>query len=133
MDDAPPATVQHVTKASSDQLLQKFAQVGPESEGKKVLQLAKRRRNRIAAEIDDQCESPSRRRLLFSPEAAERWSSSVIRRLGIGRSRTRVKEFKNKSILGTIGKTWRRTVDGASKVFLEKHHNRHKRLINDIA
>lgn len=27
--------------------------------------------------------------------------------------------------------TWRRTVEGASRVLLEKHYNRHKRLIND--
>jgi len=27
--------------------------------------------------------------------------------------------------------TWRRTVEGASRVFLEKHYHRHKRLIND--
>ncbi|XP_057507706.1 uncharacterized protein LOC130790698 [Actinidia eriantha] len=130
--DAPPATVQHVTKASSDQLLQKFAQVRPESDGKKVLQLAKRRRKRIAAETDDQCDSPSIRRALLPPAVAKLRSLAVIRRLGIGRSRTRFREFKSKSILVTIGK-WRRTVEGASKVFLEKHHNRHKRLINDIA
>lgn len=29
--------------------------------------------------------------------------------------------------------TWRNTIEGASKVFLEKHRNRHKRLINEIA
>ncbi|CAL5409179.1 unnamed protein product [Camellia sinensis] len=32
-----------------------------------------------------------------------------------------------------LGLTWRKTVDGASKVFLEMHYNRHKRLTNDIA
>lgn len=31
-----------------------------------------------------------------------------------------------------IVQTWRRTIEGASKVFMEKHYNRHKRLINDI-
>lgn len=28
--------------------------------------------------------------------------------------------------------TWRKTVEGASRVFMEKHYNRHKRLINDV-
>jgi len=32
----------------------------------------------------------------------------------------------------TLLQTWRRTVEGASRVFMEKHYNRHKRLINDI-
>ncbi|CAL5411638.1 unnamed protein product [Camellia sinensis] len=30
-------------------------------------------------------------------------------------------------------RTWRKTVDRASKVFSEMHYNRHKRLTNDIA
>ncbi|GMP73809.1 hypothetical protein CsSME_00031431 [Camellia sinensis var. sinensis] len=93
-------------------------------------------------------------------------SSALIRRLGIGRSRLRSRDFKNMSIFATIDKlfefstcilgvfrgqllmvdcgsicvfvtdlsdTWRKTVDRASKVFLEMHYNQHKRLTNDIA
>ncbi|XP_052173659.1 uncharacterized protein LOC127788977 [Diospyros lotus] len=142
--EASPARVQHVTKASSDELLRKFAEVGSESEdkaaAKKELQLAKRRRKAAARERDlEQCESPSSRRAswverksLLSPAAASRRSSALVRNLGIGRSRLRARELRNKSFVGTIQKTWRRTIEGALKVFLEKHHNRHKRLINDV-
>ncbi|KAF2289476.1 hypothetical protein GH714_036537 [Hevea brasiliensis] len=28
--------------------------------------------------------------------------------------------------------TWRKTLEGASKVFLEKHYNRHRRLISEV-
>ncbi|KAI9090602.1 hypothetical protein K1719_028455 [Acacia pycnantha] len=35
-------------------------------------------------------------------------------------------------LFGTLEKTWRSTVEGASRVFMEKHYHRHKRLINDI-
>ncbi|XAR68596.1 hypothetical protein NMG60_11003780 [Bertholletia excelsa] len=131
-----PAKVQHVTKASSDQLLSKFAQVGSESEAKKELRLAKRRRRRILKEIQDNDDSAAfveGKSLLPPAVVAKRRSSALIRRLGIGRSRLRTRDFKNRSILGTIEKTWRLTVEGASKVFLEKHYNRHRRLIEDVA
>ncbi|XP_028054494.1 uncharacterized protein LOC114258710 [Camellia sinensis] len=158
-----PATakVQHLTKASSDELLRKFAEVGSGSKDKatakkELSQLAKRRRHhrkKITRENDfgddeQYCENPSsssslscraslveRKSLLPAVAASTRMSSALIRRLGIGigRSRLRSREFKNLSIFATIDKTWRKTVDRASKVFLEMHYNQHKRLINDIA
>ncbi|CAL5411111.1 unnamed protein product [Camellia sinensis] len=158
-----PATakVQHLTKASSDKLLRKFAEVGSGSKDKatakkELSQLAKRRRHhrkKITRENDfgddeQYCENPSsssslscraslveRKSLLPAVAASTRMSSALIRRLGIGigRSRLRSREFKNLSIFATIDKTWRKTVDRASKVFLEMHYNQHKRLINDIA
>ncbi|CAL5344847.1 unnamed protein product [Camellia sinensis] len=157
-----PATakVQHLTKASSDELLRKFAEVGSESKDKatakkELSQLAKRRRHhrkKITRENDfgddeQYCENPSssslsrraslveRKSLLPAVAASTRMSSALIRQLGIGigRSRLRSREFKNLSIFATIDKTWRKTVDRASKVFLEMHYNQHKRLINDIA
>ncbi|CAL5411666.1 unnamed protein product [Camellia sinensis] len=87
-----------------------------------------------------------RKSLLPAVAASTRMSSALIRRLGIGRSRLRSRDFKNMSIFATIDKvvltwildgiglqTWCKTVDRASKVFLEMLYNRHKRLTNDIA
>ncbi|KAA8518274.1 hypothetical protein F0562_015843 [Nyssa sinensis] len=136
------ARVQHVTKSSSDQLLSKFAEVGSESgekaAAKKERQLSKRRKRSRTTREGDHCESPSNcsttiveRKSLLPP--ATRRSVALIRKLGIGRAKLRARDLKNKSFLGTIEKTWRKTIEGASKVFMEKHYNRHKRLINDIA
>ncbi|CAL5345385.1 unnamed protein product [Camellia sinensis] len=72
-----------------------------------------------------------RKSLLPAVAASTRMSSALIRRLGIGRSRLRSRDFKNMSIFATIDKC--KTVDRASKVFLEMLYNRHKRLTNDIA
>ncbi|KAK3030815.1 hypothetical protein RJ639_037196 [Escallonia herrerae] len=148
METSTAATVQHVTKASSDELLSKFAEVGSYSNGKKAsakkdLRASKRRRRSQNAREGDHCDSPLssgtgslvERKSLLPPAAAAaaRRSAGLIRQLGIGRARVRTRGLKNKSIVGTIEKTWRSTVERASKVFMETHYNRHKRLINDIA
>ncbi|GMY14108.1 hypothetical protein FCV25MIE_09347 [Fagus crenata] len=137
-----PAQVQHVNKKSSDELLRKFAELGSDSGNealaKKELRVSKRRkRSRIIRE-GDQCESPSsgigtslvERRSLLPLGPTRR--SALLWQFGLGRPRLRARDIKNKSLLGTIEKTWRKTVEGASKVFIEKHYHRHKRLINDI-
>ncbi|WVZ05845.1 hypothetical protein V8G54_019191 [Vigna mungo] len=111
--------VQHVTKRSSDELLKKFAEVGCDEGGK-------RRRKRREHELCD-FDSPStgsaavvERRSLLLPKLTRR--SVVLRQLRVR---------NNSSLFGNIHKTWRRTIEGASRVFLEKHYHRHKRLIND--
>ncbi|XP_059668513.1 uncharacterized protein LOC132313656 [Cornus florida] len=137
------AKVQHVTKASSDELLKKFAELGSESDdkasAKRELRLSKRRKTSRKIRDSDHCDQSP---LHFSTALVEkksllppagRRSMVLIRQLGIGRAKLRPRDFNKKSILGTIEKTWRRTVEGASKVFMEKHYNRHKRLISDIA
>ncbi|KAK3010096.1 hypothetical protein RJ639_012436 [Escallonia herrerae] len=147
METSTTAKVQHVTKASSDELLSKFAEVGSDSNGKKAsakkdLRAAKRRKRSQNARGGDHCDSPlssgtsslaERKSLLPPAAAAPRRSGDLIRQLGIGRANVRTRGLKNKSILVTIEKTWRRAVERASKVFMETHYNRHKRLINDIA
>ncbi|EEF31662.1 uncharacterized protein LOC8267068 [Ricinus communis] len=144
------ATVQHVTKKSSDELLRKFAEVGDDdndtAEAKKMSKRRKRsiRKDNTAAaggrgEVSSlSCESPAhcnttsalveRRSLL--PVVTRK--SVLLRQLGIGRSQLRARDIKNKSILVALEKTWRKTLEGASKVLLEKHYNRHRRLINDV-
>ncbi|KAL7229756.1 hypothetical protein ACSBR2_008295 [Camellia fascicularis] len=113
-------------KASSDELLRKFAEVGSGSTAKKELsQLAKRRRHhrkKITREngFDDDeqyRENPfsssslsrraslvERKSLLPTVATSTRMSSALIRRLGIGRSRLRSRDFKNMSIFTTIDK-----------------------------
>ncbi|XP_038905728.1 uncharacterized protein LOC120091691 [Benincasa hispida] len=133
--DSSIANVQHVPRKSSDELLRKFAEVGSESDGgRRLSTVVKRRRKRV----NEECESPSsgggvvERKWLISPVGRK---SVVLKKVGIGNGRSqqlRIRDFRNKSILGAIQKTWRRTVEGASKVLLEKHYNTHRRLISDI-
>ncbi|XP_021282961.1 uncharacterized protein LOC110415587 [Herrania umbratica] len=149
--DANPSNVQvqHVTKKSSDELLRKFAELEGDDDDKgparKELRVAVKRRKRSTGaalrrrEGDySQCESPSgngstslaERKWLLPPAARRR--SALLRQLGIGRSQIRATEIRNSSLFGTIEKTWRKTIEGASKVFMEKHYNRHRRLVNDV-
>ncbi|KAI3964939.1 hypothetical protein MKW92_031279 [Papaver armeniacum] len=134
--------IQHVNKVSSDQLLRKFAAMEEDySWKKKQDSILKRDKKRCRKENDDNKEnenSPSRsmiveRRSLL-PITNRRSSSGLLRKIGIGRSAQvlKAREMKNKSFVRAIGKTWRKTVEGASKVFVEKHYNRHNRLINDF-
>lgn len=113
MDNTNNPTVQRVNKASSDELLSKFAEIGSESDDHKkgdLMRLSKRRRRGQSAPESDQCESPLAscrkslaERSLLPP--ATRRSAALIRRVGIGRGNlTRGRSFKNKSILGAIEK-----------------------------
>ncbi|XP_010497287.1 PREDICTED: uncharacterized protein LOC104774354, partial [Camelina sativa] len=68
-----------------------------------------------------------RKRLLLAAPAASKRRSLFLRQLASGKS-----QLRNKSLVRTIGKTWRKTMEGASRVFIEKHYNRHRRLINDV-
>ncbi|PIN03621.1 hypothetical protein CDL12_23857 [Handroanthus impetiginosus] len=135
MENANPniARVQHVAKSSSDQLLRKFAEVGSEKSSAKELRLTKRVKRSSANYSKNSGNStaslPERKSLL--PPAASRKPVALMRRLGMGKAKIRARELKNKSLISTIEKTWRRTVEGASRVLMEKHYNRHKRLIND--
>ncbi|XWS43240.1 hypothetical protein CRYUN_Cryun16bG0085800 [Craigia yunnanensis] len=141
--------VQHVTKKSSDQLLSKFAELeDDENTGgafRKELRVVVKRRKRNGwarrreSGGSSQCESPSgngsstslvERKWLLPPASTRR--STLLRQLGIGRSQLRAREIRNRSLFATIEKTWRKTIKGASKVFMEKHYNRHRRLVNDV-
>lgn len=110
------ARVQHLTKATSDELLSKFAEVGSESDKNnkptnvKELRLSKRqKRSRTNPDAGGNCESPSNcgaslaeRKSLLPP--ASRRSAALIRQLGIGRAKLRARNLRNKSIFGTIEK-----------------------------
>ncbi|KAL1821098.1 hypothetical protein DCAR_0417482 [Daucus carota subsp. sativus] len=139
---AATAKVEHITKASSVELLSKFAQVSSKSNNNKLaLPLVKKKnknlrlstkRQKINREKPDGTNYESLlnncaadRKSLLAP-AANRKSTASIRL-------AKARNLKNKSLLGSLQKTWRKTVEGASKIFIERHYNRHKRLISDLA
>ncbi|KAI3982334.1 hypothetical protein MKX01_037867 [Papaver californicum] len=134
--------IQHVNKLPSDQLLRKFAAMEEDYLSKKKQDsILKRDRKRCKKDIDANKEndnSPSRNMIVerrsLLPITNRRSSSGLLRKIGIGRSSQVIKarEMKNKSFVRAIGKTWRKAVEGASKVFVEKHYNRLNRLINDF-
>ena len=111
------ARVQHITKASSDELLSKFAQVGATSnklaltlvtnKKNKKLQLSSKRQRSIDRSNPD-CESPTgvsvADRKLLLPPANKRGAATFIRRLGIGKAKLRSRNINNKSLLGGIEK-----------------------------
>lgn len=103
------AKVQHVTKASSDQLLRKFAQAGGDDAPAKELRVVKRRKKSRRSREGHNRESPPNgssgvveKRSLLPP--ATRRSAALLLQLGIGRSQLRVRDLRNKSILGAIEK-----------------------------
>ncbi|CAI9787572.1 unnamed protein product [Fraxinus pennsylvanica] len=127
------ARVQRVKKASSDQLLRKFAEAGSESNhklsAKSESRMAKRAKRSTPLNTNVNASSVEINSLL--PPSTSRKSLSFIPRLEMGKAKIRARELKNKSFMCTIEKTWRKTIAGASRVLMEKHYNRHKRLIND--
>ncbi|KAL4587547.1 hypothetical protein LXL04_000418 [Taraxacum kok-saghyz] len=140
----PTIAVQHVNKASSDELLSKFAELAsPDRPSKKSSRLTKRQKRsaqslQLTATRRESAEFTGtlvvERKSLLPPVVSARRSSgaaALVRQLKVGRAQFRSRNFRNRSILGAIEKTWRRTIDGASKVFMEKQYNRHKRLLTD--
>lgn len=115
---ADVARVQHITKASSDELLSKFAQVGGTNNKLALtvvttktnkLKSSKRQRTTNRSNPDvSVCESPTsvgvadRKSLL--PPANKRATAAVLRRLGLGKPNLRSRNHNNKSLLGTIEK-----------------------------
>ncbi|KAK6945375.1 hypothetical protein RJ641_026477 [Dillenia turbinata] len=137
MDSA--TKVQHVNIVSSDELLKKFA-VLEDEKGEKALaiKVLKRRRKRSKrGQESDHFESPlgssgsiiERKSLL--PSSTRRSSAGLLRQLGIARTHVRARNINNNSFFATFEKTWFKTIERASRVFVEKHYNRHKRLVSD--
>ncbi|KAE8731163.1 Phosphatase 2C family protein [Hibiscus syriacus] len=140
--DPSDVQVQHVTKKSSDELLRKFAELEEDGDGDKgaalrrelrLMAAKRRKRSGSARSRRESSDSPSNnglveRKWLLPPAAATR-RSTLLKQL---RSQLRGREIGNRSIFGTIEKTWRKTIEGASRVFMDKHYNRHRRLINDV-
>ncbi|GAB2266911.1 hypothetical protein Dimus_001900 [Dionaea muscipula] len=140
--------VQHISRASSDQLLQKFADTGgPDlnksrraSTKRTLAVVLKRRLQRSGDYVSDHRTLPGDldaigdRRLLLPPVTGR---SGMLRpiRSRIRSSRLRDRDHRDdvmhKSVIGTIKKTWRKAVGDATRMFIEKNYNRHRRLNND--
>ncbi|XP_039138987.1 uncharacterized protein LOC120276330 [Dioscorea cayenensis subsp. rotundata] len=151
----PSPTVQHVTKASSDQLLRKFAELDSDSpRATRKPQLLrgqidrKNRSNKVVSALGAReirassivVDAPIARRRISGSRAewntllpiSSRRSKSLGRKMGIGRSEPGNRDFAGIAcILAALEKTWRRTIEGASKMFVEKHCSNHVRLISD--
>ncbi|KAH7664560.1 hypothetical protein IHE45_14G127400 [Dioscorea alata] len=151
----PSPTVQHVTKASSDQLLRKFAELdsdSPRTTRKPQLLrgqiVRKKRSNKVVSALGAReirasstvVDAPIARRRISGSRAewnsllpiSSRRSKSLVRKMGICRSESGNRDFAGIAcILAALEKTWRRTIEGASKMFVEKHCNTHVRLISD--
>ncbi|GAB4851532.1 hypothetical protein Ancab_030934 [Ancistrocladus abbreviatus] len=138
------ARIQHLSKASSDQLLRKFAELesSDDASTRMAIRAVKRprkcRKNADGERYDgdgtgnDLSGSGSARlveRKSLLPRASRK--SGLFRQVQVGKSKPRARDFKNKSVVGTVEKTWRKAVRGASRIFMERHYNRHRRLIND--
>ncbi|ESQ52928.1 hypothetical protein EUTSA_v10017403mg [Eutrema salsugineum] len=129
--EANSAQIQHVNRKSSDELLQKFADpdVDDESKSTKRRKKSAKLNSRESGGVDIENNTigfVERKRLLLAPASKRR--SLFLRQIASGKS-----HLKNKSLVRTIGKTWRKTMEGASRVFIERHYyNRHRRLINDV-
>ncbi|CAH9117633.1 unnamed protein product [Cuscuta europaea] len=110
---AATATVQHVTRSSSDELLRKFAEVeGSLSEDRRQLRLVKRLKRRELALFA--AAAGARRRsssICCGREAANGSGATVVERksllsphFGIGKVRVPARDFKNRSFVATLVK-----------------------------
>ncbi|MQL91342.1 hypothetical protein Taro_023950 [Colocasia esculenta] len=151
MASAPTAcNVQHVTKASSDELLRKFADTEPAKDSPKkktpmmLGPLARRKRPpsrrmpRAARECGCGGDGPGAERLaelkaLLQHPPSRR--AALLRRIGAAGARSELSAREIAGVgflLAALQKTWRMTVEGASRMLVEKHCNRHVRLISDM-
>ncbi|KAK1297655.1 hypothetical protein QJS10_CPB15g00188 [Acorus calamus] len=139
--DPSPINVQIVHKSSSDKLLQKFADAAPPKPEPRKLALHKRSRPSSLRARESFGGSPRSRRhsggglvsLLPPPRPSSARKSAVLRRLGIRRSEIGALEVAGVGLLfAALEKTWRKSVRGASKMFVERHRSGHVRLISDI-
>ncbi|CAL9133894.1 unnamed protein product [Musa acuminata var. zebrina] len=139
------AKVQHVSKASSDELLRKFAELddgtpaGPSALLRHASPLVTRKRSRRTVSAGDEAVR-ARRRRKNKGGLAERKSllpisnrrpASLLLKMGIRRPEDGAPGI-GLVLAIALEKTWRKTVEGASKVFVEKHHQKHVRLISDM-
>lgn len=112
---AAAATIQHVTKASSDQILSKFAELdSPDNySSKKILRLMKRQK-RLAQSVQPivtkRRESSEftggivERKSLLIPVVTARRSSGAGALVRVGKAHFRSRNFRNRSFFGTIDK-----------------------------
>ncbi|KAF7055882.1 hypothetical protein CFC21_063361 [Triticum aestivum] len=156
-------SVQHVAKASSDELLRKFAD--PDDDDAKQRQLTPPRRSlalrrkrssrRVASGLSArdsgtasgaglELAAPKRRRSiggstdwragLLLPTTTASSSSSARKTGGPARAKrgARLDEAGVAHFLAALERTWKKTVAGASRMFVERHRSSHVQLISDM-
>ncbi|KAJ8511273.1 hypothetical protein OPV22_001707 [Ensete ventricosum] len=140
------AKVQHVSKASSDELLRKFAEVddgtpaGPSALLRHVPPIVTRKESRrtvspLSSAGDEAARARRRRKSKGGlPERksllpiSNRRPASLLRKMRIRRPEDGAPGI---GIVLAMALEKVRTVEGASKVFVEKHCHKHVRLIGD--
>ncbi|XP_052146910.1 uncharacterized protein LOC127765966 [Oryza glaberrima] len=149
-------SVQHVARASSDELLRKFAD--PDAHAKQItpprrsLALRRKRSSRRVAsglsardlESGAELAAPKRRR---SIGGSTEWKAGLLlpttstasARKGSAASHSRrggAARLDDAAgiglLLAALERTWRKTVAGASKMFVERHRTNHVLLISDM-
>ncbi|KAL6648874.1 hypothetical protein ACP70R_013098 [Stipagrostis hirtigluma subsp. patula] len=150
-------SVQHVAKASSDELLRKFADPDARhavTPPRRSLALRRKRSSRLASGLSardpdagapgTELAAPKRRR---SIGGSAEWRAGLLlptttaasaRRGGaVGHPRrggaARLDDAAGIGLLlAALERTWRKTVAGASKMFVERHRTNHVMLISDM-
>ncbi|WVZ55298.1 hypothetical protein U9M48_005974 [Paspalum notatum var. saurae] len=147
-------SVQHVAKASSDELLRKFADPDarrPVTPPRRSLALRRKRSSRRvasglsardssdAAAGTDGLAAPKRRR---SIGGSADWRAGLLLPTTTAAAASARKAQPRRArlddaagigiLLAALERTWRKTVAGASKMFVERHRTNHVLLISDM-
>ncbi|KAE8799725.1 hypothetical protein D1007_24814 [Hordeum vulgare] len=154
-------SVQHVAKASSDELLRKFADPDDDSKQRQLTpprrSLALRRKRssrRVASGLSArdsgtagaasgaELAAPKRRRSiggstdwragLLLPTTTASSSSARKGTASHARRGARLDDAGVAHFLAALERTWKKTVAGASRMFVERHRSSHVQLISDM-
>lgn len=142
-------SVQRVTKASSDELLRKFADPDarqPTTPPRRSLALRRKRSSRRVAsglsardsDASAALAAPKRRR---SIGGSADWRAGLLLPTTTAAASARKAQARRARLddaagigilLAALERTWRKTVAGASKMFVERHRTNHVLLISDM-
>ncbi|KMZ61191.1 hypothetical protein ZOSMA_54G01220 [Zostera marina] len=153
--DSESSVVQQVTKASSDKLLSKFAELDSSEPARKSksssskLQLIRgpieRKRlssrrglasttNVSSSSYGRDLSQPTKkmklaeRKSLLLPTTFRRRSTAIVRPIGRARE-----IYAVGVVMAVFEKTWRKTLEGASRIMVERHcGSSHTRLLSDV-
>lgn len=145
----PQVSVQHVGRASSDELLRKFAD--PDARRPAVTPPRRKRSSRrvasgLSARDSDaaagftgaELAAPKRRR---SIGGSADWRAGLLLPTSTPAASARKAQARRARaddaagiglLLAALERTWRKTVAGASKMFVERHRTNHVLLISDM-
>ncbi|TVU48518.1 hypothetical protein EJB05_08156 [Eragrostis curvula] len=146
-------SVQHVAKASSDELLRKFADPDARlsvTPPRRSLALRRKRSSRVASGLSARDSNAAAGTELAAPKRRRSIGGSTDWRAGLLLPTTTASASARKGqvrrggaarlddaagiglLLAALERTWRKTVAGASKMFVERHRTNHVLLISDM-